>query len=401
MVCAIFIFQTRSSAIAQAEQLTEKIQIPVEIAESTPGAGDNYTINVEYDIPMSVASVLKNYDGRAQALGYNSASVFLSEYANGNVDVSVSNQKKIQCSSKDWSAFTDYIKRCLEQTDVDKYQMEDITDVLYDEKGNILVDKNGKELQGISYIEQENNYITDMIQGLENTKELNITDVQQLVKDEYIIPITKNANNAKQIFAQRNEEEKNSISSYNESLAGFAPVINPEFITENIAGLTENNTSLQKELTENSTASMEYVNKVYQSTEENIGNLQKTITDTKENSDQAVADGLSEAKNVKAETSRANQNILKDFSEKLPYTRLGSAEYTQAYQFIVKPVVTEDLSTDVKEVKEKGVRPVDSEIKEEKEGHIPWTLIYAGIGILVLLVLALIIKNILKEKKEQ
>lgn len=69
--------------------------------------------------------------------------------------------------------------------------MEDITDVLYDEKGNILVDKNGKELQGISYIEQENNYITDMIQGLENTKELNITDVQQLVKDEYIIPITK------------------------------------------------------------------------------------------------------------------------------------------------------------------------------------------------------------------
>lgn len=390
-----------SSAIAQAEQLTEKIQIPVEIAESTPGAGDNYTINVEYDIPMSVASVLKNYDGRAQALGYNSASVFLSEYANGNVDVSVSNQKKIQCSSKDWSAFTDYIKRCLEQTDVDKYQMEDITDVLYDEKGNILVDKNGKELQGISYIEQENNYITDMIQGLENTKELNITDVQQLVKDEYIIPITKNANNAKQIFVQRNEEEKNSISSYNESLAGFAPVINPEFITENIAGLTENNTSLQKELTENSTASMEYVNKVCQSTEENIGNLQKTITDTKENSDQAVADGLSEAKNVKAETSRANQNILKDFSEKLPYTRLGSAEYTQAYQFIVKPVVTEDLSTDVKEVKEKGVRPVDSEIKEEKEGHIPWTLIYAGIGILVLLVLALIIKNILKEKKEQ
>lgn len=390
-----------SNAIAQAEQLTEKIQIPVEIPESTPGAGDNYTTNVEYDAPMSVASVLKNYDGRAQALGYNSASVFLSEYANGNVDVSVPNQKKIQCSSKDWSAFTDYIKRCLEQTDVDKYQMEDITDVLYDEKGNILVDKNGKELQGISYIEQENNYITDMIQGLENTKELNITDVQQLVKDEYITPITKNADNAKHIFAQRNEEEKNSISSYNESLTGFAPVINPEFITENIAGLTENNTSLQKELTENSTASMEYVNKVYQSTEENIGNLQKAITDTKENSDQAVANGLSEAKNVKAETSRVNQNILKDFSEKLPYTRLGSAEYTQAYQFIAKPVVTEDLSTDAKEVKGKEVMPVNSEIKEDKEENISWTFIYIGIGILVLLVLALIIKNILKEKKEQ
>ena len=64
-------------------------------------------------------------------------------------------------------------------------------------------------------------------------------------------------------------------------------------------------------------------------------------------------------------------------------------------------VYAAQLASQVKEVKEKGVRPVDSEIKEEKEGHIPWTLIYAGIGILVLLVLALIIKNILKEKKEQ
>ena len=42
------------------------------------------------------------------------------------------------------------------------------------------------------------------------------------------------------------KRKKIPISSYNESLAGFAPVVNPEFITENIAGFTENNTSLQK-----------------------------------------------------------------------------------------------------------------------------------------------------------
>ena len=48
-------------------------------------------------------------------------------------------------------------------------------------------------------------------------------DVMSLVKDEYIIPITKNANNAKQIFVQRNEEEKNSISSYNNRYHPFDP----------------------------------------------------------------------------------------------------------------------------------------------------------------------------------
>ena len=56
-----------------------------------------------------------------------------------------------------------------------------------------------------------------------------------------IIPNYKKiANNAKQIFVQRNEEEKKfHFHHITKSLAGFAPVINPEFITENIAGLTE------------------------------------------------------------------------------------------------------------------------------------------------------------------
>lgn len=44
------------------------------------------------------------------------------------------------------------------------------------------------------------------------------------------------------------------------------------------------------------------------------------------------------SKNTKTTTSKENQNILADFSAKLPYTRLGSMEYTQAYQFIAKPV---------------------------------------------------------------
>lgn len=390
-----------SGAISQAAGTTEKIQVPVQLPESSPGAGDGQIITVDYDAPTSIDSVLKNYDGQAQALGYNSAAGFLLEYYNGNVDVSITTQKKIQCSSTDMYAFTNYINACLDREDITKYQIDKITDVFYNENGDILIDENGNEVHGLALIDEQNGEVSELIKYLENIKELDVGDVKQLVRDEYVIPITNNANNAKTIFKQRSEEEKNSISDYNEKLEAFTPLINSEFITENIAGITENNTSLQKELTENSTAYMEYVNRVYQSTEENVGNLQKTITDTKENSDQAVADGLSEAKNVKAETSRVNQDILREFSEKLPYTRLGSAEYTQAYQFIVKPVVAGDLSSDDTKVEEKELKPVKAEIKEEKEESIPWALVYGVIGILVFFVLILLIRNMWKGRKEQ
>ena len=68
----------------------------------------------------------------------------------------------------------------------------------------------------------------------------------------------------------------------------------------------------------------------------------------KDASNQAVEDGLSAAKNTKTTTSKENQNILADFSAKLPYTRLGSMEYTQAYQFIAKPVALNDVSKERK-----------------------------------------------------
>ena len=78
---------------------------------------------------------------------------------------------------------------------------------------------------------------------------------------------------------------------------------------------------------------VDYANKVYTTTEENINTLQKGIQDAKDASNQAVEDGLSAAKNTKTTTSKENQNILADFSAKLPYTRLGSMEYTQAVSY--------------------------------------------------------------------
>ncbi len=49
-------------------------------------------------------------------------------------------------------------------------------------------------------------------------------------------------------------------------------------------------------------------------------------------------------KKVKEKNSAMNQRILGDFASKLPYTRLGNAEYMSVYQFIANPLSAADRS---------------------------------------------------------
>ncbi len=217
-------------------------------------------------------------------------------------------------------------------------------DILYDNNGDVVIGSDGQPKTMSALMDETNALIDEIKEDLEDYEELDIEAVQQLVKDQYIDPIEKNAQTAKESFIQRNNDEKEYIGQYNTAIGEFDPQINAQFVAENIAGMTENNMNQQTALAENNMAYAEYANRVFEAAMENVSALQESIAQTKESSDQAVADALREAKGIKEETSAWNQDVLASFSKKLPYTRLGSAEYTQAYQFIANPVNIEDRS---------------------------------------------------------
>ena len=81
-------------------------------------------------------------------------------------------------------------------------------------------------------------------------------------------------------------------------------------------------------------------------------------------SDETIAEGLSEAQRIKKESSFANQKILADFASKLPYTRIGKAEYTQVYQFVADPVEAEDCSEGKKQ--DKGLSETVNVMENQK-----------------------------------
>ena len=102
----------------------------------------------------------------------------------------------------------------------------------------------------------------------------------------------------------------------------------------------ENGTELYKAIIETDIQQEEYVRDVYEATRADLDTMQDNVVQAKEDSDQAVEKGLEELKQIKHSNSVENQEILLDFSKKLPYTRLGSLEYRQAYEFMANPLKT-------------------------------------------------------------
>ncbi|MGN1151954.1 MAG: YhgE/Pip domain-containing protein [Lachnospiraceae bacterium] len=86
----------------------------------------------------------------------------------------------------------------------------------------------------------------------------------------------------------------------------------------------------------------EYVDNVYSATEEWKEMWKADIEAADEASLAKLDTGLAAAKDSRENSNTTNLGLLDELTKKLPYTRLGSLEYTSAYQFMVSPVTFTD-----------------------------------------------------------
>lgn len=196
----------------------------------------------------------------------------------------------------------------------------------------------------LTWLEEEDMELCNMIGEVQSAKRLDSESICELARSEYAEPMILRAGEARREYMQRHEEEIAAIAAYNGRLAGFGPQTDDLFILENISKMTENYGLLQENLLANNSAYAEYAKKTADSVREYAEGLQKQAKEAQMKSEETIAEGLSEAQRIKKESSFANRNILADFASKLPYTRIGKAEYTQVYQFVADPLEAEDCS---------------------------------------------------------
>lgn len=186
--------------------------------------------------------------------------------------------------------------------------------------------------------------------------------LQDIVQNNIVLPLVNKAETAKDSLLTQYDHEKEQFNTYNEMFGEYNPLayIEQSEIQDTVSQMRENGNILGKDIEDYAGKQQEYAENVYTTTTENTTALMENVEEAKEKSNDAVSEGLSEAQSVKAQTSATNQELLLGITKKLPYTRVGNLEYTQAYEFIVKPL----------EITRKEVEEKEAEIKETSSGAI-------------------------------
>jgi hypothetical protein len=314
---------------------------------STTDTTKTVSITGNVEINKSVSTTLKECDEDPDLVqlinecGYASASEFLKDVINGNVSLEVVNHLEIAGSVEE---LENYIKLGMNHVNTDVYQITPFAGNTFDTDGNVQVDENGQPITVSNQLGNYSKNIEEIKPKISLIAEINAESVKGIVNTECITPFIQRTENVKKLFEQKYDKEVTEIGTYQGLLAAYNPVKDTSDINEYVSQMKANGSTMQENVRDNNQDYVDYTEKVYTTTEKNIEVLKTHIEDAKKTSENAVANGLADAKAIKADTSTKNQQMMKDFAKKLPYTRLGTMEYTQAYEFIADPMKLTQVS---------------------------------------------------------
>lgn len=129
-------------------------------------------------------------------------------------------------------------------------------------------------------------------------------------------------------------------SAYQSSLDAFDPFsyVDKESLKTDIESLSSNMTSVVTEVNNTSTGYRDYVTDVISTANENISKLQEDITSSNDKTGKNVLGAINTMKARRQGNSDTNISLLKGFTGKLSFTRIGDLPYREAYQFIINPI---------------------------------------------------------------
>lgn len=212
--------------------------------------------------------------------------------------------------------------------------LESIEDI-----GNIT----SNEVYDVEIIKKE---FDSLMAEIENLPQMDTTEYNDIFENEVLKPLEDEAEAENAKIQDASSKCMETMSSYMEEMALFNPYEYYDY--ERMDGLLtdfgENIFNLEDKVYQTHEEYVNYVFDAVDMTNESMALLQEDLEGAYEGTADNVQREVDLAKQYRQEMNETNIEILNDFSQKLPYTRIGNLEYVQTYDFMVKPIKMSDAS---------------------------------------------------------
>lgn len=113
---------------------------------------------------------------------------------------------------------------------------------------------------------------------------------------------------------------------------------NKHTFIELIERYNKNNNEIEKSIDSNEEKNMNFINEVYNKSNEHVQKLEEDMVKIKKASDDKIISGLKNVKEAKSINSAENKRSMDEFSKRLPYTKIGTVDNKNFYDFIASPL---------------------------------------------------------------
>lgn len=197
----------------------------------------------------------------------------------------------------------------------------------------------------LNQVEKEmKDYADEQLRYLKQTTAIPIHLYSDLFDDELVVEIEHQEEYLQAELEKGTDVVEEDFNRFLEKLEDYEPVpMSDEDEFDSIReGLRANLAILEKSVNGEMDENRDYIGKLEESQDTDIEKLQESLEAAHTVTSQSVQEVLENAKSERQKLNRQNQNLLTDFTQKLPYTKNGSVAATGAYDFIVNPVVAQE-----------------------------------------------------------
>ncbi len=268
-----------------------------------------------------------------------------------------------------------------------------------------IVDENNEKVTVSHELKElSKNIQTDLESEAVKIPTLDTESIGNKLNDEIIKPLVDRTDLLKTKLLEQLDLSDKQLAVFSQVVNDYDPFakINQEEINGYVGDISKNGEKISQTYTENSTKQTTIMQKVLETSQENVANLQKSVAEASSESEKAMTEKLEDVKRVRNENSASNQGLLTAFTEKLPYTRLGTVEYTDTYKFMAEPLRFVDKTPTKVKGTTKSLASGDEEVNQTKKQNDTFrygVVLYCAFGVLAIVLIVIIVRMLLKKEE--